>query len=482
MNTWIKDIEILFSPSQEQYIDKIKTIIQNNYELISKYLGDNKKIDISKNELSFDDFFYNIVKKAYKSDDETKDLFNKKNFLPVLYAELLIRRKSNLGETLVEKNKSISDETLNSFIAYKYYEENGTFNDFVEYLKYRNNEEKIFEWLKKNYRWDTYNYLLSIAADFLESDDKELYDQMKPLTTIVVDKAIDYSEKNKDKFKNISNKKIKEISNKEFDNLFCDFLNYINAPIEWKKDYEHLKENNLIIFDNSRKEYNDSMVFKDDDEIYKILVSDGDTIDGFCSFVHEFIHYVHRCNNESVESVSVSEIPSIFFEKITSLFLKEKGYSSDIVNQVLEDREKSNVIICTTILLPILVDLISYINCGEINKKRKIDSWKKHLESINNKPSENMDSVLETFVDEECDILINLFIEKGLLAIDGYQYLLDSYLADELFNKAKEDKSVIQKMIDVTNNLSELTIGDILSSFDLNNTIQENNSAKKKYL
>ena len=47
MRIQIKDIELVYSEKQQQLINRIKMIINNNYELISSSLGGNKIIDIS---------------------------------------------------------------------------------------------------------------------------------------------------------------------------------------------------------------------------------------------------------------------------------------------------------------------------------------------------------------------------------------------------------------------------------------------------
>lgn len=70
-------------------------------------------------------------------------------------------------------------------------------------------------------------------------------------------------------------------------------------------------------------------------------------------------------------------------------------------------------------------------------------------------------------VDEECDSLTDCFIQNGLLVIDGYQYLLDSYLAEEVLKKAADDTSVIPKMINVTDNLGTMNLKDILTEFSI---------------
>ncbi len=484
MKIQIKDIELVFSENQQQFLDKIKMTIQNNYELILSCLGENKTIDISKDESNFNDTFYYIVKEVFNNDNN-KQAFSDKDFLSALHVEALIRRKKFFNTTIVEQNPNMSDELLSSLIAYKYFEVNGTFDDFVEYLKERNNEEKIFQWLQSASRWDTYNYLLSITSNFLKTDDEEFFKQMNYITSIWFNRVIDNIQ-----FSDDSNKDYQKISEKEFDTLFYEFLNYINAPVEWISIYNKLKEKGLIIIEKGNEPDN-SMCFLDNDGITKILIGNGDNLRGFCNFVHEFIHYVSRQKGLSIEKMAVSEFPSIFFEKISAEFLEEKGYSSEIVNQIINDRDSNNYSLITS-MQPLFIDLIRYINYGEINKNVKMSFYKNQIESINRTRKKLLKIItdageqikdpsafkeikvdIEKDVDEDCDSMIDSFIKEGLLVINGYQYLLDSYLVEQVLNKRNNDNTIVEKMINVTNNLGMISVKDILSLFGIENALQE---------
>ena len=344
-------------------------------------------------------------------------------------------------------------------------------------------------------RWDTYNYLLSITSNFLKTDDEEFFKQMNYITSIWFNRVIDNIQLRDD-----SNKDYPKISEKEFDTLFYEFLGYINAPVEWINIYNKLKEKGLIIIEKGNKPDN-SMCFLDNDGITKILIGNGDNLRGFCNFVHEFIHYVARQNGcLSIEKIAISEFPSIFFEKISAEFLEEKGYSSEIVNQIINDRDSNNYSLITS-MQTLFSDLIRYINYGEINKNDKISFYKKQIESINRVRKELLKIItnagekikdpstfkeikvdIEKVVDEDCDSMIDSFIKEGLLVINGYQYLLDSYLVEQILNKRNNDNTIVEKMINVTNNLGKISIKDILSLFGIENALQEEvvkNLAKK---
>ena len=85
---------------------------------------------------------------------------------------------------------------------------------------------------------------------------------------------------------------------------------------------------------------------------------------------------------------------------------------------------------------------------------------------------------IEKDVDDECDLMIDSFIKEGLLVINGYQYLLDSYLVEQVLNRRNNDNTIIEKMINVTDNLGTTSVKDILTLFGIENALQEG-AAKK---
>ena len=480
MRIQIKDIEFVFSENQQQFIDDIKMLILNNYELILMYLGENKTIDISQDKSNFNDTFHFIVNEAY-NNDKNQQAFNDKEFLSALHVEALIRRKKYFNTTIVQQNPNMSDEMLSSLIAYKYFELNGTFDDFVEYLKYRNREDELYQWLQNVSRWDTYNYLLEITSNYWAKEDDEIFKYTNYILSIWLNKTIDII-KNNDKI----SKEYQAITEKEFDDLFYEFLNYIKAPIEWVDIYNSLKTNGLIIKKDNK--FDNSKCFTDNDGVFKIFIGNGNNLKGFCDFVHEFIHYVSRQKFPTVERLSISEFPSIFFEKLSADFLKEKGYSSEIVDQVTNDRDSNNYSLCFS-LLPLIKDLIRYIHCGEINKEEKMIFYKKVFDSLNRTRKKMLKIItdageqvkdptafapievdIEKEVDDECDSMI--------LVIYGYQYLLDSYLAEQILAIIDRDNTVVEKMINVTNNLALINIKNVIELFEIENELTEENIKK----
>ncbi len=487
MQIKIGDIEIIYSNSQKQYIDDIKRTIENNYQLLLSCLDESKTLDISDDESNFNDMFYIIINGIY-NNDSIKETFNNKDYIPAIHIQALIRKKENLGTSIVEKDTEMSDELLSTLIAYKYFSVNGTFNDFVDYLKVRDREEEIFKWFHSFAKWSTYNSLLDVTSSILKQMDDNFFEQMNSLMSVWIN---DKLEKAYMHIKN--NNEYCKITKEEFDQLFYEFLSYINAPVEWVNIYNELKEKNLIIV----KEDNDiSMCFRDTDGIFKILINSQENIGSFCDFVHEFIHYISNLQGLFVSNLSIIEFPSIFFEVVAAMFLKEKGYDSEIVNRVVAYRENNNFSIYIA-MQTLFVDLMRYIKHGEISKNDKLALLKSQVVSLNlarkkmlellTSLGEKIDDLseyeelnfdIEKMVEEDCDSLIDEFIENGLMVINGYQYLLGTYLAEQVLEKNNNDGMVMQKMIDVSNNLKNIGVGDILKLFDIESVLNDKNVKK----
>lgn len=365
-------------------------------------------------------------------------------------------------------------------VAHTYYKKVENFDNFVNYLKDKNNTDKILNWLQEESRFDVYNHLLEIIVDYLKQNDFVNLDDITNITNMMLKQsftnAID--QRNKEE------SKLPELSLQEFDHLFYKFLQRIDAPENWQGMYDDLKANNRIIFKDETGNQNSSSCYHDSDGTLKILVPTDGTIKYFCNFVHEFTHYVTMQNEVKNPPFSVLEFPSIFFEKVSAQFLKEVGYNDDIVDHIINDRFQSNMKVYTN-LSYLFNDINRFINVGPIERNKKIAFLEKQTKLIRDtqiKLLEIMASSGQTVdpnlfkspeinipneVDKECDYMINSFIQNGLLVIDGYQYLLDTYLADEILSKTNDDLTIIPKMIKVTNNLSNINISSILTEFDM---------------
>lgn len=486
----VRDIEIRYDDNQKT--NYIKNVINNNYNLILSILGESKVISlIPTNDdgvvyiPDFDKTFYEVVNQVF-NNESNKALLENPDLLPSFYIETLIRKNANNSMSLVQPNSNVSDEMLYSLIAYIYFTKTSTFDDFVNYLKDKKETTKILNWLQAETRFDAYNYLLKITTDYLMQNDFDFLENISGITNMMLTQSLNNVFEQQPE----TEIELPTITIQEFDNLFNEFLVYINAPKSWKQAYDELKASDRISFEKQVEDLETSMCYRDDNDFLKILVSTDGTIKCFCSFVHEFMHYIPMQDSVTLTQFSISEFPSIFFEKVSAQFLRDKGYKQDVVDRVVRDRNKNNIEIYTGIF-SLFSDISTFINGGPISRDKKILFWENNFraiqetrEKLTKLVEENGEQVdigfLEAFkidipkeIDKECDSLIDSFIQNGLLVINGYQYLLGTYLAEEALKKSADDTSIMPRMLNVTDNLVNMNLKDILTEFNIQGIIDD---------
>ena len=458
-------------------IERIKKIIKLNEFLFSDYKDKTisfvEQNDCDDNVVyvnNFDEFFDNLLKQLL---NDTKFIFslNQPELLPALYIQLLIKKESIDGETLIQLNDNITDDMLWFMVACKFFDCKTQFDELSNFLKYRNDKELIFEWLKQTQRFNTYNYLLEIALNYLKEYDFYFFDNLDEIFSKMNEKNFDYVISSKN-----SNYKLQKLSLEDLENIFFCFLDKIKAPKEWKEIYIDLKNNNRIIFEESKDGKDNSKCFIDDDGIKKIKVTTDGTVNDFISFVHEFIHYVSL--QKDMPPFSLLEFPSIYYERVAAIYLIDIGFDENIIRSVIENRNKNNFGKYYD-LFGILLDMCRYNKKGNIIREDKVELLKKATEATNEcvenlinifleagNPIDELQSLIikdcdfGKKVDNECDYYTKEFIKNGLLVLDGYQYLTDSYLADSVLEK-EDDDTILDKMVFITENLSDFNIETI---------------------
>ena len=289
-----------------------------------------------------------------------------------------------------------------------------------------------------------------------------------------------------------------QISEVEIDNLFIEFLQYINAPKEWFAIYQKLKDNNLITFIKSNNETDDSVCYKDSSGILRITITTDGTIRSFWSLVHEFCHYIAMQNRIDTEPFSIAEFPSIFFEKLAGIFLINKGYKKEVADEITKSRKENNIELYLG-LLPLFIDIVKYSKEGYVRREEKINFQKEQRRilretreklmeieknaGLNPNPEDykTPDYDIEKLVDEDCQTLIMGFVENGLLVLNGYQYLFSTFLAEKIINKLQEDDTIISKMIMIADNLTNMNLQKILSIFEIEDIFDKNNPTDKGF-
>ena len=194
----INDLELYYNESNLSEIDSIIKTIKNNYSLIKPYLKNFKKVSlipVEDDEIivisNFNEMFRQIVEKEFNNDEINK-LMEDEESLAILYIELLERKIINNYKNIeiyFKPNPALDDEILHSLIAKYYYEKKYTFEEFVEYLKRKDNYKNIEAWLQDKVRFISYNYLISKIIDDMKKESFNVFEQIRDILLIMIEKS-----------------------------------------------------------------------------------------------------------------------------------------------------------------------------------------------------------------------------------------------------------------------------------------------------
>lgn len=487
-------IEIVYNQELESDIERIVKIIELNSSLFAGY--QNKTLDLTNtkestenriNVTDFDYFFDNLLM-AYLNTEDIKESLKTPELLPALYTQMLIKEQQEKDQSEIFLEVTFPEDILLFLVASKYYDLNTQFHEFSYFIRYHNNKKEIMDWLKESQRFPTYNYLLDIATNYLKENDPSFFNHMKEIIKKATSDNFDLI---KSKSKSKKNLKIDSMNAEELERTFIDFLEAIKAPAEWKEIYTYLKENNLITYTNEKHQ---SAVIMENG-IRQVIVSDDNTLDTFISLVHEFVHYVAIEKSNNNMPFSLREFPSLYFEKIAAIYLVSIGYNEDIVENTIKTRNDNNYNLYKG-LFGIITDILRYNKKGPITLEEKAD-FNRQVDQILVTTISDLNQILkdagadsktlealepkvidyEEAAKEMCDFDISMFIQKGLLVLNGYQYLTDNQLAEAVIDKGNEETT--DKMIYVTENLGEFDIDKIISYFELESIYEEEGNKEK---
>ena len=411
--------------------------------------------------------------------------------LPSIYSQFLIKKLQDRNETNIQLNTNISENILWFLLACKYYNPETQFTDLTEFMKYQMNKEELLGWLKETQRFETYNYLLQVASNWLKEYDLSFYNHLGDVITTSTRKILDIVELEEKLHK------LEGMSPSEAEVAFLDFLDKIHAPEEWKKIYYDLKSKNDIIYEQQIDDIDNSESFLDEsDGRRKIRVTNNNTVETFIRLVHEFMHHIVVTSTDKDIPFSLLEFPSIYYERVAAIYLISIGHNEDILNAVIDKRNNANLNDYKS-LIGIMVDITRYNNKGPITIEEKIEFIKKSDEEVKKVTraligvfkQEGIDTTeleylvaqqinYEEEVKNDCDARILEFTRDGLLILNGYQYLTDSCLAEKLIEKS--DSKTPEKMIYVTNHLADFTIDTAIKYLDIQEALQKPNRNMQK--
>ena len=286
-------------------------------------------------------------------------------------------------------------------------------------------KEKIVRWLKNHHR-------ISLFLDILSFYDKaidEYYPDFYSIYPVL-----------KDSMKNIYSSSSKRndsflpfLSEDSLNNDFLLFLSIVDTSGKWRQIYQKGRENSSIVFEYLPASDVDNMSNVSSGVLHLYC---NHTIDDFRTLAHEFCHYVSSLNGE--KNTIFSEMPSLYFEYFSLSFLKEIGYSSDVLKNIYSSRKNwlRDVYWNLSTILPYLEE---YHLKKALNEEDLLQVTKRLFSS----------HVKDSFFLERIDMMTKFMIQNGLSLIR-----LTSYLIGDSFIECMGDALDIPKMISITENLN----------------------------
>ena len=209
---------------EQEKLDKVVNFIKKYTFIFNEYENNNHDETIDINE--FNSFIEDFVKQIVQ-DNNTRNVIESKDFLPTFYLTYLILKNGMAGNTIIQIPNNVTIELVLFFLSIKYY--NYDISKISATLLSDNSYEydQIIKEIKSTQRINTYNYCLSCVATFLEEYDETMLDNLSDIINKIISNATSYFNAA------ISDSKLnglKQLTNEEFDKLFIDFLDYINAP------------------------------------------------------------------------------------------------------------------------------------------------------------------------------------------------------------------------------------------------------------
>ena len=179
---------IVFDETTKDKAIELKSIIEKNELLFLEVQGKNKIYsfikDIPNTEYieDVDSFFRQLVEESFYSKNIEEQLDDQNQTLTVYLGYLIVEGLSrDKLEELYSSEKSIEEtvktlgeslyqkEIYEDILIKEYFDEFGSKEDFINYLKTKNNIQEIIAKIKNKYRFKAYNKVLQNIVEYLES-------------------------------------------------------------------------------------------------------------------------------------------------------------------------------------------------------------------------------------------------------------------------------------------------------------------------
>lgn len=490
---------IEYDDTTKQEAEKLISILRKNYYAIGKFFKKEKIISfINNSENNYyisttEDFKQMIEENQQKSNNQDCyiSIEQESNFLKILILNQM-QRLEEYDPTLAFRTDF--EEYLNniySLLAKKYYKETNQDNKYIDFLFELNEKERenIFMWLKEKRRYELYNQLLDEQYSLITSTDKfgNMYD---PFVKNNLDELINYIQQEISTNKMVSEEiletdNLPELTTENLEKMMVEYLTYIDPTLKWLQIYNEAMANGDIVYTIPDLEW----YCINENGIRIISAPLSNTIKDFPNLIHEFTHYISNLIIGEYDYIynSIREYPSLLFETHAIKFLTKKGYSEDIINELLERRQfytQNNEFTACSI----------FHGLSQKEKETKItkESKEKYIVASSKKKvnikqsSENIlkiifsimpidEESINSFIDEENEFIL---YDKNIL-INAYPYIVANYLTKKTLEVIDNNSSAISTIIEITENLVNESFETIVEKLGIETDFNCNKKPKQ---
>lgn len=500
----VSGITIIYDETTKSKAEKLKTIIENN-ELFFSHVLNHKIYSFVKN-LPFLDIQYiddldayikQVIEDNFYTDELNNRLDNPDESLTVYIGYLIVegfskdtvRHLYSTEETVEETISTLGDslyqkEIYEDILIKEYFDEFGTKEDFIEFFKTKKNKQEIIDKIKSKYRFKAYNRVLKNIVEYLEDCGYFSPENMLKICSnihfeireLTLSKIIDPDELN-----NRINA-LPKMNKITLDRYFREFLKEIDPEGILLKIYNDALLKGKI---KLSKKYKGSYCVINEKNV-TLEIKDTGTIKDFFTLSHEFMHYVLNIYNKNSIPLALEEFPSIFFEKYAIDFLSRKGYSDEQL-EVLHDFRLNDLHEKSFGLLNFLIsDILDKSSGKEVDDSRLREYVnilnrfivKRNEELIKeNGPKEDGTPYFEPYnvdeyINDDIDSRTKSYFVGLIEYVEAFRYPISSYLAFKIYDLYKEDKRVLQKVIDYMLYATNPTFKETICLFGLEETYQ----------
>lgn len=486
-------IEIEYENKDLQEVEKIRNAISKNYLFFQDLVRPYTRISFTNRPntiqvSSYEDFKQYIGSRLPEFLKQLKEsLASNKELNDVVYLKFILLDKYQVLQNYSPVFAGRDDlyayiNSIYTLTAADYYENPDDLLNFMFELK-EEDKEKILNDLLEKRRFDLLNHLLQEQLDLMiqgTTDDTE-YDSFlrNHMSEILSISQIDFMNGNIVVPNEETKVELPKINRTELHQLVREILMTIDPSLKWLKIYNEALDQNRIVYGKLHPDDKVEWCCTPHNGVRCIAAPLTGTIKDFRCMIHELMHYISLMDTpiEEINAPTLDEYPSIVFETLAIKFLKTKGYSDEVLHELLKERTlwtQDNIFDIT----PTLKMLNEFVTEGPISFEGEQEK-NKHLQAfIDDNLSGDMKEQVERLVStadqsiiDRCDFEIMFILSAPLAILDEYPYVLGRYLSTKTLEKLEEDPMLIYKLFEITENLQFETPQSVIRKMNLSDEI-----------